>query len=105
MDTSEGTLRVVVRMTLVSVQEPSGVGSRQASVSPNPAFQTHGQRAVCPWLGEFPTPGAEAIEAVRNLKTQPAPELCSASILPKTPKCQPQRKMETLGGGSSSLQQ
>lgn len=68
MDKSKGILRMVVRMTLVSVQKPSRVGSRQTNFSPT--LQTHrGRQWLLAWGAGSPHQEPRAVGAERDLKT------------------------------------
>lgn len=87
----EPYLRVVVRMILGTMQEPSRVGNGQANILGIPLFQTHRQwRVACPQpsnphIRRSPEPP----RVVRNLKMQPVPDPCSATAPLKTPECPP----------------
>lgn len=84
-------LRVVVRMILVTMQEPSRVGTGQANIPGIPHFRIHRQgRAAQLWPSNPHTRSPEPAGVVRNLETQPAPEPRPATVPLKTPESPPQ---------------
>ena len=88
-------LRVVARMTLGTTQEPSRVGTGQANILGIPLFQTHRQRkAACPRPSNPHIRSPEPPGVVRNLKTQPVPDPCSATVPLKTPECPPRETQQ-----------
>lgn len=86
----EPHLRVVVRMILVTMQEPSRVGTRQANIPGSPTFGST-DRGGQPSCGlQIPTLSPEPAGVVRNLKTQPSLEPRPATVPLKTPESPPQ---------------